>query len=264
MPSSTESNTGLFDVSGVSVVVTGGTRGIGLAIAEGFARAGAAVTITSRDREACRAAEDHLSAFGTARAIPADISTDAGRADFVETLRSAGTPVDVLVNNAGTLWAQPLDEYTEAGWDKVFNLNVRAAFFLTRDLLPELRAAATPARPARVINIGSVNGDHVPRHETYAYPASKAALHHLTRHLASKLAADSITVNVVAPGLYYSKMQQATVAAKGADAVLAAVPLARFAEASDMAGAAIFLASPAGSYITGAVIPVDGGMTTTI
>jgi NAD(P)-dependent dehydrogenase (short-subunit alcohol dehydrogenase family) len=172
--------------------------------------------------------------------------------------------LDVLINNAGALWAASLAEYPESGWDKVYDLNVKGSFFLVQALTALLKEAATPDNPARIINIGSIDGLHVPKHETYAYTSSKAALHHLSRHLAGHLAPFSITVNVIAPGMFRSKMMQATVEAQGEDAVLEGVPLKRFVNPSDMIGAAIYLASPAGSYVTGVIIPVDGGTATTV
>ena len=169
----------------------------------------------------------------------------------------------MLVNNAGALWAAPLAEYPESGWDKVFDLNVKATFFLIQQLLPMLEAAAKPEDPARIINIGSVNAISIPSHETYAYVSSKAALHQLTRHLASQLASRHVTANVLAPGLYPSKMQTAMIESKGLDTLVAPIPLKRLANEADMAGTAIFLASKAGAYLTGAVVPVDGGLATT-
>jgi NAD(P)-dependent dehydrogenase (short-subunit alcohol dehydrogenase family) len=164
--------------------------------------------------------------------------------------------------NAGALWSAPLAEYPETGWDKVFDLNVKGVFFLIQALLPVLEAAATAENPARIINVGSINALRIPNHETYAYTASKAALHNLTRHLASQLAPRHITANVIAPGLFPSKMLAATIEKKGLEATAEPIPLKRLTAPSDMAGAAIFLASKAGSYLTGAVLPVDGGFAT--
>lgn len=254
----------LFSVAGKSILVTGGSRGIGLAIAEGFVKAGARVYISSRDAEVCEAAAADLRAWGACTALPCDIAKSSGRQALVEQLSALEPSLDVLVNNAGALWAAPLADYPESGWDKVFDLNVKACFFLIQALLPMLEKAAAARPPARIINVGSVNALRIPTHETYAYVSSKAALHQLTRHLASQLAARSITANVLAPGLYPSKMQAAAIAQKGVEGVAAPVPLKRLAEPADMAAAAIYLASPGGSYLTGAVIPVDGGMATTV
>ena len=179
-------------------------------------------------------------------------------------MRSYESSLDILINNAGALWAAPLAEYPESGWDKVFNLNVKACFFLIQKLLPMLQAAATRQDPARIINVGSANALRIPTHETYAYVSSKAALHHLTRHLAGQLAARFITANVIAPGLFPSKMLASDIKQKGEDELTTNVPLRRLSGESDVAGAAIYLASKAGSYLTGVVVPVDGGLATTI
>jgi NAD(P)-dependent dehydrogenase (short-subunit alcohol dehydrogenase family) len=253
----------LFAVEGKSVLVTGGSRGIGLMIARGFAERGARVYVSSRSADACEQVAAELSKSGSCVALPADLSSNPGVVDLADRLRGHEPALDVLVNNAGANWGAPLEEFPESGWDKVMTLNVKSIFFLTRALLPQLRAAAAPESPARVINIGSVDGLHVPILETYAYSTSKAALHHLTRVLARKLAADDITVNAVAPGPFESKMMAATLAAAG-DMIAKTNPRKRIGVPDDMAGVAVFLASRAASYITGAVIPVDGGISTTL
>jgi NAD(P)-dependent dehydrogenase (short-subunit alcohol dehydrogenase family) len=253
----------LFDVRGKVVAVTGGSRGIGRSIAEGFVKAGAVVYICSRDAEACSVAARDLSRHGECHAISANLGTVAGCQAFATELAGQTAKLDVLVNNAGAVWVETFADYPESGWDKVFDLNVKGSFFLVQALLPLLTASASPDDPARIINIGSIDGFHVPKHETYAYPASKAAVHQLSRHLAAQLTSASITVNAIAPGMFMSKMMKGTVEQRGEASVLAPVPLKRFVSPSDMAGAAIFLASPAGSYITGAVLPVDGGTATT-
>ena len=254
----------LFGVAGKVVLVTGGSRGIGLAIAEGFVRAGARVYISARDAVACAAAAETLSRDGSCTAIAANLAEAEGRAALVEGVRAREERLDILVNNAGAIWAAPLADYPESGWDKVYDLNVKATFFLIQQLLPMLETAATPDDPARIVNVGSVNALRIPTHETYAYVSSKAALHQMTRHLAAQLAARHVTANVLAPGLYPSKMQTAEIARRGAAAVAAPVPLKRLATAQDMAAAALYLTSRAGAYLTGAVIPVDGGMATTV
>jgi NAD(P)-dependent dehydrogenase (short-subunit alcohol dehydrogenase family) len=254
----------LFGVSGKSLLVTGGSRGIGLAIAEGFVKAGARVYICSRDPEACNAAAAQLQRLGSCTALPCNIAASDDRHKLVEQLKTYESSLDVLINNAGAIWAAPLSEYPESGWDKVFDLNVKACFFLIKELMPLLEAAASSDDPARIINVGSINALRIPTHETYAYVSSKAALHHLTRHLAGQLASRFITANVIAPGLFPSKMLTADIERKGVDAVAAPIPLKRLTGVSDMAGAAIYLASKAGSYLTGVVVPVDGGMATTI
>jgi NAD(P)-dependent dehydrogenase (short-subunit alcohol dehydrogenase family) len=253
----------LFGVAGKFVVVTGGSRGIGFAIAEGFLRAGARVCISSRDADACARAVDELSQHGDCYAIAANLATADGRAVLADGLSERESRIDVLVNNAGALWAAQLAEFPESGWDKVFDLNLKGTFFLVQALLPLIKAAATPANPARVINIGSIQGFQVPRHETYSYSASKAGLHQLTRHLASQLAADAVTVNAIAPGMFPSKILKGTLEQHGEAAVVARVPLGRLVSPSDMAGASLYLSSAAGSYLTGVILPVEGGTATT-
>ncbi len=254
----------LFGVTGKVVLVTGGSRGIGLAIAEGFVRAGARVYVCSRKADACDLAAKSLSQYGECHSLPADLGGIEGCRSLADAIAQRESRVHVLVNNAGAIWAETLAEYPESGWDKVFDLNVKGSFFLIQALIPLLKAAATPDDPARIINVGSIDGLHVPSHETYAYSSSKAAVHQLSRHLAAQLAPFSVTVNVIAPGMFKSKMLTGTLAQRGEEAVLAPVPLKRFASPSDMAGAAIYLASPAGSYVTGAILPVDGGTATTL
>ena len=170
----------------------------------------------------------------------------------------------MLINNAGAIWAAPLAEYPESGWDKVFDLNVKGTFFLVQELTPMLEAGAGVGDPARIINVGSIDGFHIPSHETYGYSSSKAALHQWTRHLAAQLARRNITANVIAPGLFPSKMLAGSLAQLGLDAMVEPIPLKRLTSGADMAGAAIYLASRAGSYVTGAVLPVDGGFATTL
>ncbi len=252
----------LFSVEGKSVLVTGGSRGIGRMIARGFAERGARVYVSSRNAEACEEVAAELSTSGSCVALPSDLSSLEGVLDLAGKIREREPALDVLVNNAGANWGEALDEFSESGWDKVMTLNVKSIFFLTRELVPLLREAGTPERPARVINIGSVDGLVVPVLETYAYSASKAALHHLTRVLARKLAPDDITVNAVAPGPFESKMMAATLAQAG-DMIARSNPRKRIGVPDDMAGVAVFLASQAAAYITGVVLPVDGGISTT-
>ncbi|MFT3721128.1 SDR family oxidoreductase [Pseudorhodoferax sp.] len=254
----------LFGVAGKRVLVTGASRGIGQAIAEGFVKAGARVYICSRDAAKCEATAEELRRFGHCTALPCDIASAEQRRQMVARLREHESALDVLVNNAGALWAAPLAEYPESGWDKVFDLNVKGCFFITKELVPLLEAAGTHEDPARIINIGSIDAFHTPSHETYAYPASKAALHHLTRHLARLLAPRHITANIIAPGQFPSKMLAGTLEKKGLDTLLEPIPLKRLTAPSDMAGAAIYLASRAGAYLTAAMVPVDGGLATTL
>ncbi len=249
----------LFDVSGKVALVTGGSRGIGLMIARGFVENGVRVYISSRKKEACDQVAAELSRLGTCISLPADLSTEAECRRLASELAAREPELHILVNNAGANWGAPLQEYPDSAWDKVLALNVKAVFHLTRTLLPQLEAAARAGDPARVINIGSIDGLRVPMLETYAYSASKAAVHHLTRVLAVQLAARNITVNAVAPGPFESKMMAVTLE-RFRDAIVAACPLGRIGEPEDMAGVALYLASRAAAYVTGAVIPVDGGL----
>jgi len=251
----------LFSVAGKVAVVTGGSRGIGLMIARGFVEAGAKVYVSSRKAEVCDRIAAELSRSGTCLSAPADLGNEAGAVALAATIAAREPAVHILVNNAGANWGAPLDEYPDAAWDKVLALNVKAIFLLTRRMLPLLTQAARPGDPARVINIGSIDGIRVPLLETYAYSASKAAVHHLTRVLAQQLARRGITVNAVAPGPFESKMMAATLD-RFRDAIVASCPLGRIGEPEDMAGVAIYLASRAGAYVTGTVIPVDGGLST--
>ena len=250
----------LFDVKDKVVLVTGGSRGIGEMIARGFVDAGAKVYISSRKAEACDALAAELSKSGSCTSLPADLSSEAECRRLAEEIASREDHLDVLVNNAGATWGAPMADYDEAAWERVLALNVKAVFHLTKFLRPLLEVAGSAESPARVINIGSIDGLHVPEMDTFAYSASKAAVHQLTRHLA-KAMAPKVTVNAIAPGPFESKMMHATLANFG-DAIAGAAPMKRIGKPSDMAGAAIFLASPAASYITGAVLPVDGGIAT--
>jgi NAD(P)-dependent dehydrogenase (short-subunit alcohol dehydrogenase family) len=251
----------LFSIKGKVAVVTGGSRGIGLMIARGFVEAGARVYISSRKKDVCDGVAADLSKLGDCISVPADLSTEAGAKELASSVAARESELHILVNNAGANWGAPLAEYPDSAWDKVLALNVKSVFHLTRALLPLLEKAAKPGDPARVINIGSIDGLRVPPLETYAYSASKAAVHHLTRALAQRLAPQGITVNAIAPGPFESKMMAETMR-RFRDAIIASCPLGRIGEPEDMAGAAIYLASRAGAYLTGAVIPVDGGIST--
>jgi NAD(P)-dependent dehydrogenase (short-subunit alcohol dehydrogenase family) len=248
----------LFDVSGKAVLVTGGSRGIGEMIARGFVEAGATVYISSRKADVGDALAKELSKSGSCTSLPADLSTEVECQRLANEISAREDHLDVLVNNAGATWGAPMDDYDEKAWERA--LNVKGVFHLTKFLRPLLDAKGTAESPSRVINIGSIDGIHVPTMETFAYSASKAAVHQLTRHLAKSLA-PKITVNAIAPGPFPSKMMRSTLEAFG-DEIAKAAPMKRIGQASDMAGAAIFLASPAASYITGVILPVDGGIAT--
>lgn len=250
----------LFSLQGKVALVTGGSSGIGLMIARGFVEAGAKVYIASRKADELERAAKELSTAGPCIALPADLSTEAGARALAAAFAAREPKLDVLVNNAGANWGAPLDEYPDSAWDKVLALNVKGVFNLTRACLPQLKAAGTADSPARVINIGSIDGLRVPLLETFAYSSSKAAVHHLTRVLAIRFAPDHITVNAVAPGPFESKMMKVTLD-RFQDAIVGTCPLGRIGRADDMAGVAIYLASRAGAYVTGVVIPVDGGIT---
>ena len=253
----------LFSIAGKTALVTGGSRGIGLMIARGFVEAGAKVYISSRKADVCDRAAAELAQAGTCVSLPADLSTEAGAHALADAVATREPALDVLVNNAGANWGAPLAEYPDAAWDKVLALNVKSVFHLSRLLLPLLERAARPGDPARIVNVGSIDGLHVPVLETYAYSASKAAVHHMTRVLARRLAPHGVTVNAVAPGPFESKMMAETLQ-RFRDAIVASCPLGRIGEPEDMAGVAIYLASRAGAYLTGAVIPVDGGISTCV
>lgn len=250
---------GLFDIKGKVALVTGGASGIGLMIARGYVEAGARVYIASRKLDACEKVAAELSQAGDCQALGADLSTAEGCRTLAGQIAERESALHILVNNAGATWGAPLNDYPESGWDKVMNTNVRGVFFLTQALLPQLEAAASAEDPARVLNVGSIDGLKPPMLESYAYSASKAAVHQLTRHLAKRLAAQHITVNAIAPGPFQSRMMAATIEAFE-DVIVGMNPLGRLGRPEDMAGVAIYLASRAGSYVTGAVIPVDGGM----
>jgi NAD(P)-dependent dehydrogenase (short-subunit alcohol dehydrogenase family) len=252
----------LFDLTGKVAVVTGGTRGIGLMIARGLVEAGAAVYVTSRRPGDDAVAE--LATLGKVEAIAADLSQEDECVRLAAELRlREPSGVHVLVNNAGAAWGAPIEEFPASGWDKVLDLNLKSPFFITRAFLPLLEAAATDDDPARVINIGSIDGMRVPEFDNFSYAASKAGVHQMTRVLAKKLGPRRITVNAIAPGPFPTKMMAAIIEESG-DAIAASSPLGRIGRPDDMAGAAVYLSSRAGAWVTGVILPVDGGIWTTL
>ncbi|WP_205697866.1 SDR family oxidoreductase [Conexibacter sp. SYSU D00693] len=254
--------TDLFDVRGKVALVTGGSRGIGLMMADALVRAGAEVIISSRKADDCARAVEGLAQHGRATAIPADVSTPEGARELAAAVGERTERLHLLFNNAGATWGAPIEEFPPAGFDKVLDLNVKGVFHLTVALLDRLRAAATPQDPARVVNVGSVDGLRVPAMESYSYSASKAAVHMLTRHLAKRLAGEAITVNAIAPGPFESKMTAFMLQDEASrDAVASTVPLGRIGTPDDIAGVTLLLSSRAGAYLTGVVLPVDGGIT---
>ena len=252
----------LFSIEGKTALVTGGSSGIGAMIARGYVENGAKVYIASRKKDVCEEVAADFSRFGTCVAIAADLSTEPACRTLAEEIAEREGKLDILVNNAGANWGEDISTFPDAAWDRVLNLNVKGIFHLTRCLIPTLASAGTADDPARVINIGSIDGLKAPTLETYSYSASKAAVHHMTRVLAKKLAPQHITVNAVAPGPFQSRMMRATLEQFG-DSIAKTNPLGRIGQDEDMAGIAIFLASRASAYMTGTVIPVDGGITAT-
>jgi NAD(P)-dependent dehydrogenase (short-subunit alcohol dehydrogenase family) len=249
----------LFSLQGKTALVTGGSRGIGEMIARGFLEAGAKVYISARKAQACEETAQELGKIGPCIAIPADVSTADGARQLAARVAAQESKLDILVNNAGASWGAPMTEYPESGWDKVMDTNVKGIFYLTVEMLKLLENAASAASPARVINIGSINGLRVPSMPNYAYSASKAAVHQLTAHLAKELGRKHITVNAIAPGPFESKMTE-WMLSNMREEIEKGCPLGRIGSPSDMAGLAIFLASRAGAYVNGAVIPLDGGI----
>ncbi|KAK7059109.1 hypothetical protein VNI00_001734 [Paramarasmius palmivorus] len=257
----------LFNVKDKIVLVTGGSRGIGKMIATGFVKNGAKVYISSRTSKDCQCTADELNALGpgSCTPIPADLQKYEEVERLVAEIQSRESVLHVLVNNAGAVWAAPVDEFPDAAFSKVLNLNLQRVFTLTQKALPLLRAAAEQSKegeihrdPARIINIGSVEGIYVPRHETYAYSAAKAALHHLSRHLAAKLGCDGVVSNTIACGFFPTKMTTHMMNTVGEELVTG-LPLRRSGRPEDIAGTTLFLSSPAGAYLNGATIAVDGG-----
>ena len=248
----------LFSLQGRTALITGGSRGIGRMIAEGFLAQGAKVYISSRKAKACDQTAAELSALGTCISLPGDVSTVEGAPALVAAYAQREGALDILVNNAGAAWGAPFDEFPESGWDKVVDLNLKAPFFLTQALHAHLCKAAK-SHVAKVINIASIDGVSVNPMETYSYAASKAGLIHMTRRMALRLAKDNIAVTAIAPGAFASEMNKE--ARDHADMVSSHIPAGRIGSVEDMAGAAIYLASRAGDYVVGSTLVVDGGVT---
>lgn len=266
-----ESFENLFSIKGRTALVTGGSRGIGEMIAAGFLAAGAKVYISSRKADACDATAQRLQAEygGECISLPADLSGVAGVDSLAERLAAREDKLDILINNAGVAWGAPLGEFPEVGWDKVMDTNVKGVFFLTQKLLPMLRAAASATEPAKVINIGSIDGIKSAVFDTFSYGASKAAVHHLTRFMASHLTGEHIVFNNIAPGPFPTWMLSTGIGAGGDtenadwDSVAKGNPSGRVGMPQDVAGLAIFLCSNAGNYIVGQTIALDGGVVAT-
>jgi len=252
----------LFDVRGKVALVTGGASGIGSHMTEALVRAGARVYIASRKRDALDEMTAAMAELGTCRSLQADLSSEEGVLALARKLEEREERLDILVNNAGRAGAAPLGKFPWRSWTSVININLTAVFALTQTLLPMIRVAARKDGPARVVNIGSMAGTRAIGNSAYSYGASKAAVHHLTRILANELASENITVNALAPGPFASRMTSyITDDEKSYEELVRSVPLARFGSAEDIGGTLIWLSSRAGAYVTGAVIPVDGGMT---
>jgi len=248
----------LFSVEGKVAVVTGGSRGIGAMIARGLVENGVKTYITARKEEELNTTAKALSEFGECIAITSDLSSMEGIKQFSAELNSREKEIHILVNNAGATWGADIDDFPEDGWDKVMDLNVKSLFFLTQQLLPAMRAAGNAEDPARVINIGSINGFTNPKATNYSYSASKAAVHHLTRHLGAELIKQHVNVNGIAPGFFPSKM---TAHLLPYEAEMAAqIPAGRLGSPEDAAGTVIYLSSRASAYVTGQMIVMDGGI----
>ena len=248
----------LFNVEGKVALVTGGSRGIGAMIAEGFVKNGVKTYITSRKSEQCNNKADELSKFGECISIPADLTDMNEMSKLVNYIKENEKQFNFLINNAGAAWGASFDDFPENGWDKVMDTNVKSVFFLTQKLAKILEQSGNNSDPSRVINVGSIDGIGIPRAETYSYPASKAAVHQLTRVLANRLAHRNININAIAPGPFQSNMMAHSLKEYG-EQIKNSVPRGRIGVPEDMAGTAIFLCSKASAYITGSIIPVDGG-----
>ncbi len=253
--------TNLFSVAGKTVIISGGSSGIGAMMAKGFLEGGAKVYITARKIERLNAAAEALSEYGECIAIPGDMSTVAGIEAFVGALSEKEDHIDILINNAGANWVAPIESFPEAGWDKVMDVNLKSIFFMTQKCLP-LLSKGTAEDPARIINIASIHGISNPQIASYSYSASKSAVIHLTKHLATDLARKKINVNGIAPGFFPSNMTKAlTENEEMKKMALAQIPRRRPGEPEDIAGTAIYLSSRASAWVCGHTIVLDGGMT---
>lgn len=254
----------LFSVAGKTALVTGGATGLGKMISKGLVAGGANVFIASRREEACLNAADDLNEMGLpgkATGFAADVSTNEGILALKENLLAQTSELDILVNNAGISWGAPLDSFPHEQWERVMGLNVASVFTLTRELLPMLRRSAQSEDPARIINIGSIMGTIPVAESAYSYTMSKAAVHHMTKVFANEFAGDNITANALAPGPFPSQMTAFAMDAPDTAARVAKnVPLGRNGSEQDAAGAVLYLCSRAGAYVSGAILPVDGGM----
>jgi len=254
------SSTPDFDLTGTTALVTGGSRGIGRMITEGLLRRGARVYVCSRKQHELDATAAELAAIGDIRTFTADLGTADGVHALATHLTDQESTLRLLVNNAGANWGAPIDDFPDSAWDKVLNVNLKGVFVLTQALLPLLRAASVPGDPARVVNIGSIDGLRAPErgYNNFSYAASKAGVHLLTQQLSAELA-PGITVNAIAPGLFESKMTGALLES-ARDQVSEQIPMGRIGAPDDVAGLVAYLAGPTSSYVTGAVIPLDGGV----
>ena len=249
----------LFNIDGKTAVITGGSRGVGYMIAKAFVEAGVKVYISSRKADHCDAAAAELSKIGECISVPSDLSTEEGAKKLGDAVKANEDKVHILINNAGATWGASFEEFPASGWDKVLDINVKGPFYVTRELMPLLKKAASDEDPSRIINIGSVAGFSTGG-LAFSYGASKAAIHQMTRNWASQFARDRVTVNCVAPGPFPTKMMAfVTDDEQRRKAMESTIPLGRIGSPEDIAGLSIFLSSRAGAYLTGCIIPLDGG-----
>jgi NAD(P)-dependent dehydrogenase (short-subunit alcohol dehydrogenase family) len=250
----------LFDIRGKTALITGGSRGIGRMIAHAYVEAGARVYLVARNPETCEQTAAELAQLGECHALPAELSRMGEIERLAEAFAARESALHVLINNAGTAWGNTIEDFPEKGWDKVMDLNLKAPFFLLQKLLPLLEKAGSAEDPARVINLGSVDGLHMPLFDNFSYGASKAGIHHLTRMLAAHLAGRHINVNAIAPGYFDTDMTEPMLGIMGLDKLMSVVPAKRLGQADDISGVGVFLAARASAYITGVTLPVDGGL----